>query len=243
MPPDTFTDAPKTDVTRARLRDLISHYHLRPGAQLSISKLSESLKVSPTPIREALAHLHGEGLVTWNPNRGYFVPEITADEMVSLAQLLLVLVESSMRGLFGLQQFQLARTDKEPSLEIADPFIDSLVDDLKPTEPELYVENTDRFLRRLLSSQCNEQLLRTFDTISYRTRFIRAIELIDASFGPTIVSSTQEMIDAVRRRDIAGAIDCLTRLTTARVQRMERTVELALIKTHLNRSPRGGGGF
>ena len=40
-------EMPKADVTRARLRDLVTQYQLRPGTQLSISKLSESFRMSP----------------------------------------------------------------------------------------------------------------------------------------------------------------------------------------------------
>ncbi|WP_454624686.1 GntR family transcriptional regulator [Bradyrhizobium cenepequi] len=218
---DSVQTTATSSVIRTRLRDLVTQYQLRPGTQLSISKLSESLRVSPTPIREALAHLHGEGLVTWNPNRGYFVPEITATEMVSLAYLLCALVESALRGLLGIQPANITPICAEFKFEIDGA-----------TSPDLYVARTDLFLDALLSSQYNEQLLRVFNTIRYRTRFVRAVELADPAIGSRVLSLTKKMVDSIRQTDVNGAIDSLREQTTIRIECMDNTIERALVKAY-----------
>jgi DNA-binding GntR family transcriptional regulator len=46
-----------------------------------VEELAERWQVSPTPLREAVRTLAGEGLITLRPQRGARVAEISADEM------------------------------------------------------------------------------------------------------------------------------------------------------------------
>jgi DNA-binding GntR family transcriptional regulator len=55
------------EILKSKLMDNI----VEPGARLSIDGLSRDLKVSPTPIREALARLESDGLVAKRAHHGY----------------------------------------------------------------------------------------------------------------------------------------------------------------------------
>lgn len=55
------------------LRERIMSGDLAPGEKLQQVPLSESLGVSRTPLREALARLARDGLLGYEPNRGYVV--------------------------------------------------------------------------------------------------------------------------------------------------------------------------
>src|SRR5258705_6227457 len=55
------------EILKSKLMDTI----VQRGAGLSIDGLSRDLKVSPTPIREALARLESDGLVTKRAHHGY----------------------------------------------------------------------------------------------------------------------------------------------------------------------------
>lgn len=54
---------------------------LPAGGRLSVPRLATQLKVSRTPVKEALARLEREGLVTTIPNRGSFVSLLGADDI------------------------------------------------------------------------------------------------------------------------------------------------------------------
>jgi DNA-binding GntR family transcriptional regulator len=56
-----------------RLKERIMDQVTRPGSRLNIDALSVELDVSPTPVREALARLAAERLVTFEPFKGYSV--------------------------------------------------------------------------------------------------------------------------------------------------------------------------
>ena len=57
---------------------------LAPGEHLRIGSLAATLGVSPTPAREALMQLEREGMVTADPNRGFFVAQLSTQEIQDL---------------------------------------------------------------------------------------------------------------------------------------------------------------
>jgi DNA-binding GntR family transcriptional regulator len=63
------------------LREQIFSGQLMPGTFLDEVALSESLKISRTPLREALKVLTAEGLLRHEPRRGCFVNEVTEQDL------------------------------------------------------------------------------------------------------------------------------------------------------------------
>jgi DNA-binding GntR family transcriptional regulator len=71
---------------RERLREDILGGELAAGTVLSEAALADSFGVSRGPVREALARLASEGLVTTTPRRGAIVAELSADEFIEAYQ-------------------------------------------------------------------------------------------------------------------------------------------------------------
>lgn len=69
-----------------RLRADLLACRLLPGARLKINDLCQSLQVSLSAVREALARLTAEGLVVAEPQRGFRVAPISAAELHDLTQ-------------------------------------------------------------------------------------------------------------------------------------------------------------
>src|ERR1700737_3739452 len=72
----------------ASLRDLIIHNELAPGKRLNERILCERLKVSRTPLREALKVLSHEGLVEILPNRGARVVSLALEDVRHLFEVI-----------------------------------------------------------------------------------------------------------------------------------------------------------
>jgi DNA-binding GntR family transcriptional regulator len=69
------------DEVAAQLRERIFAGELMPGTFLDEARLAEQMKISRTPLREALKVLTAEGLVRHEPRRGSFVNEVTEQDL------------------------------------------------------------------------------------------------------------------------------------------------------------------
>jgi DNA-binding GntR family transcriptional regulator len=84
MPKDSFGGPRRlvlADGTYDAIRAMIVEHEISPGEHLGIDELARDLSVSQTPVREALARLEADGLVTKIPLRGY-----EATDLLSLQQ-------------------------------------------------------------------------------------------------------------------------------------------------------------
>lgn len=72
-----------TGRAQAKYREAYRYIHerilrgeFRPGQRVTIEALSRELRMSPTPVREAVRQLEAEGLVTYRPHAGARVAEV-----------------------------------------------------------------------------------------------------------------------------------------------------------------------
>ncbi|MCK8670717.1 GntR family transcriptional regulator [Rhodococcus sp. HM1] len=73
--------------TREALRSDLLSGRWEPGKRLQVGELSKLYGASTTVMREALTRLAGEQLVSFVPNRGFFVAQLTLDELQDLTEL------------------------------------------------------------------------------------------------------------------------------------------------------------
>jgi DNA-binding GntR family transcriptional regulator len=74
------------DEVAARLRERIMTATLRPGDHLPLDVLAEELRISVTPVREALLALRGEGFVELEPRRGFMVASLSRQDIEDIHQ-------------------------------------------------------------------------------------------------------------------------------------------------------------
>jgi DNA-binding GntR family transcriptional regulator len=74
----------KTEAAFSALRGAIENGDLPPGDRLRTNQLVEQLKMSPTPIREALRLLQAEGLVEYHAHQGMVVAEYSPESVTEV---------------------------------------------------------------------------------------------------------------------------------------------------------------
>ncbi|MFE3453552.1 GntR family transcriptional regulator [Nonomuraea sp. NPDC059194] len=79
------------------LRRAITTGRLRPGSPIRQDALAEEFDVSRVPLREALKTLQGEGLVTYQAHRGYFVETLSLDDLREVYRIRQLLEEEAVR--------------------------------------------------------------------------------------------------------------------------------------------------
>ena len=76
---------------REILLEHIQQGNVKPGERISLPIVAKELKVSVTPIREALTQLSETGIITYIANRGFFVTELSTTEAKEIYELMGVL--------------------------------------------------------------------------------------------------------------------------------------------------------
>ena len=99
-----------------------------PGEALVVTDLAAEVGLSPTPVREALACLAGEGLIERRRGRGYFYPQLTASEVIDLFELQLAFLHAALtlhpRGVGSLRK---AVSSIDP-LDGTQALVDAIID-------------------------------------------------------------------------------------------------------------------
>ena len=98
IPEDASVGNNLRDRIYAELKRLILSGRVAPGEHLPETKLCQRLKVSRTPLREALNQLGHENLVIFRPNCGFVVAPLSAEDAQRLQELRRI-VESKVAAL------------------------------------------------------------------------------------------------------------------------------------------------
>lgn len=172
----------------------------RIGEKIKENQIATELKVSRTPIREAFKQLENEGLIDYIPNRGCFAKGFTRqdiEDIYAVRKALEVLaVEwavnriddeqlAELQRQSDLMEFYTTRKDSKRVLEINADFHDII-----------YNAAGSRFMA---------QVLRSYKEYIEQTRKVLYYEqdcLTD------IFSEHREILEAIKRRDSAGAKGC-----------------------------------
>ena len=85
------------DHIKRQMSSAILNGTFRPGERLIEATIAEQLGVSRAPVREALAALEREGLVVYNPRRGYTVLDFTDKDIEEIYSLRLLLEIGALR--------------------------------------------------------------------------------------------------------------------------------------------------
>lgn len=73
------------------IRNLIISLKLKPGMQINKDDLERELSIGKTPLREALLRLTTEGLLTSVQGRGFFVRQVSLEDVKALFEAVMIL--------------------------------------------------------------------------------------------------------------------------------------------------------
>ena len=181
------------DWTYQYLKKGILNLDFKPGEQLHIEEFAEELEVSRTPIREAFLRLASEGLVDVRSRVGYFVSEMT---------------EQDIKDLFEVREIVETRAAKLAAKKLTDGEIEKLKRLMKESEEAVknedlttYIENDVHFHGYLQKHISNKRLLAVMDSLNdltYRERIL-------STRSPQNVEHTliehMRIVDALEKRD------------------------------------------
>jgi DNA-binding GntR family transcriptional regulator len=172
-------------------------YASREEIRLDERRLSQSLGISRTPIREALGRLEQEGLVRSVPRRGMFIVRKTKTEIIELIQVWAALESMAARLI------TLNATDQEiESLR-------RLFTDFAEQEPRLHIDEYSeaniRFHQAIVNLSKNQVLIDTMENLFVHMRSIRRRTISEDDRATRSIKDHMNIIEALEQRSTERA--------------------------------------
>ena len=180
------------------LRAAVISGELRPGVVYSAPNLAAQFGVSPTPVREAMLDLAGEGLVETVRNKGFRVTKLSEKDLDELSELRALIEVPTVR--------RIAEAGVAPTV----------LDELRPLATEIetaaargdliaHVAADMEFHLRLLGLAGNCHLVETVRSLRARSRIYGLRSLADRDALVPSAHEHAELLDLLSTGDADGA--------------------------------------
>lgn len=180
-----------------RIRVRLRSGRFRPGQRVTEVALAASLDVSRTPVREALGLLSREGLLDSHPRGGFAVPSPSPrdiDEIFEIRRRLEPYAAAQAAERATVEGVAVLRDAvKEGRGHLADDGVIALA------------AANAHFRAALFAMAGNARLARCIETFDDHVQYVRHLTWYRHSVRRTVISGQLMLLDAVRRRDAAGA--------------------------------------
>jgi DNA-binding GntR family transcriptional regulator len=174
------------DEILSRLRDYIVEGNIPDGARISERQLCEMLKVSRTPLREALKVLASEGLLELLPHRGARVRPLNADDIRELFDL--------MGGLEGLAGRLACERISDEEIEKIEQLHHDMYGFYMRREMQGYFRMNQLIHRAIVDAAGNAALRATYESLAGRIRRVR--------FSANFARQRERWSEAMREHEI-----------------------------------------
>lgn len=182
----------------AAIQRMAVNFEFRPEQRINEVELAAQLKVSRTPVREALNRLVIEGLITLVPNKGFFCRPFDVDQIMSLFEVRAAL-ESLAVGLAA------ERATDEGIDELIAFWTEVRAQGGTMTPDEL-TDRDEAFHIRIAQLAGNLEVVRMLEGINARIRFVRRIEIENPSRRVTTFDEHLAVAEALKARDKGLAV-------------------------------------
>jgi DNA-binding GntR family transcriptional regulator len=179
-----------------RLRQRIVEGHVSPGAKLNERELCELLRVSRTPLREAIKMLAAEGLVSLLPRRGAVVTQLSAQDVADTFELI-----AGLEGQAG--ELAAQRITDDEVAEIRALHYEMLAAFTRRDLPTYYRINA-QIHACINAAARNRVLTQTWSTVNARLQALRFRSNLDEAKWKRAVAEHDRMVELLAARDGPG---------------------------------------
>ncbi len=181
------------DQVAARLRTMLVEGRIQPGAKLNERELCEQLRVSRTPLREAIKLLGSEGLVDLLPNRGAVAVRLNETDVLNTFEVL-----AGLEGQSG--ELAAERITDEELAEVRALHFEMMASYARSDLSNYYRLNA--LIHAAINAAAkNPVLVKTYSSINARVQSLRFRTNQDAAKWKRAIKEHETMIEALTERD------------------------------------------
>lgn len=204
-------------------RDILSGVY-KPGEQLSANQLAEHYQISATPVREALNALEQEGLVNVIPRIGFFVSQITVQDIRSMYDYRIILEGASAE--------MAARYITDEELQALAQIPSDYVTGDNESYLE-YLENNREFHLSVARASHNHYLVKAVAMMLDQTQRLVFLGIASTQHTDEILQAHPRLVEALTRRDPIAAREIMIEgIKAARDAAIEQIIYGSDISVH-----------
>lgn len=192
-----------TEAVYARLRSDLLAGRLPPGARLKVSELTHRLEANQGAVREALARLTADGFVETEPQRGYRVKSVSAQELTDLTTVRINVESECLR-----RSIDAGDREWESRVVTSHYFLQRLHSASTYDEDEWSVLH-EQFHEALVSGGNCSWLLQLRKTLEAQSERYMRLFGVSKTVGHEIGREHERLFTAVLARDADVAVDIL----------------------------------
>ena len=214
------------------LRKMTVDCCFRPGEQLIIGQLADRLRVSQTPVREALIRLQSEALLDTMPRRGFFARTLESREMISVLQFKYAILKFSVEQ--AIHPLDRAVTVAcSPTSAAGNSALGSCTTDKKSLDQPLEcLRHVEQVWGCIAALSGNDVLKRAVSNANDRTHYVRMIDLEDAGRLLETQRLIEELFVALHGNEVAAAIAIMKTDLDGLIRRMPALVNEGISRAY-----------
>lgn len=215
----TRTRITATERVYNALREEICRFVLLPGARLAENELAARLRVSRTPIREALTRLKNEDLVELQPGLGWQVRSFDFTVFEELYDVRIALECAALRKLCAPES-----TVDLSTLEILWNESPSIV-----PGAEALCDMDEHFHTLLIQSTGNRTMAKIYRDITSRIHLIRRLDFFHNDRVEATFREHAQLLHRIAQRDLQGAQELLIQhISSSKAQVRQITLHMLM---------------
>ncbi|SIS14965.1 GntR family transcriptional regulator [Williamsia sterculiae] len=193
----THSGSAQTDVLE-ELRRVILAGTAAPGSGIPVGEVARVFGVSPIPVREALKTLIGEGLVTHRVNSGYFVSDLTINELREIYFVRGILEQAALsQAVSAVTDADIAAARREHQA----------LQEATITDDRVAYHHHSRMFHTALVTPCAmPRLLTMFDSTWNITEPFQVMRTVTTAMQLQLHADHEKMIAAMAERDAAALV-------------------------------------
>jgi DNA-binding GntR family transcriptional regulator len=173
---------------------------LKPGDRIIEQVISENMKISRAPIREALRDLESQGIIVAVERRGSFVAKLTNQDIAELFSL-----RSILEGFATRLATSLITVD---DIKILSEYTKEMKVAANNNDPQLFLENDINFHQLIIARSEHRRLIKMLNDIRALIRLFMALSKFSMQIENQLFKEAethQEIINAIEAHDSVKA--------------------------------------
>lgn len=190
------------EIVVEKIKGIIFSGKYAPNTRLNIEEMAAVCNCSKTPVREALKRLAAEDIISYKPQKGFYVKYLTFSEYLKKYEIQELLETYMIKKMAELPQF----IDYEKLYSINE----NIAFLARSNKLVQIGEENEKFHETLYENYYNEFIVEDLKRLFAEVKVQRNLMFYYPKFVQNVVKEHELIIDALKRSDVAAAAKVMT---------------------------------